>query len=95
MDSLSSNSPKPKRGRPPIYTPEQKIQAYKEKHKLAQHKHYQTHKQDTLDKAKYQGHIYRFAYKLLLDIWNDQQLSSEKYNSIVKALIEDKQITNY
>jgi len=92
---MDAPSDKPKRGRPSIYPPDQRLQAYKEKHKLTQHAHYELHKQETCTKAKAQGQIYRFAYKLLKDIWIEQQINSSKFNPIIKALVEEKQINDY
>ena len=93
MDSDSIQ--KPKRGRPPKYSPDQKLQAYKDKHKITQHAHYALHREETCNKAKLQGQLYRFAYKLLQDIWTDKEINSSKYNPIIKSLLEQKQIVDY
>ena len=92
---MESSPEKPRRGRPPKYSPEEKLQAYKEKHKLTQHAHYARHREETCNRTKQQGQLYRFAYKLLQDIWNDQEIKSDKYNPIIKSLLEQKQIVEY
>jgi hypothetical protein len=91
----TSTDDKPKRGRPCLYPPEQRELAYKQKHKIAQQAHYELHKEDSCNKAKLQGQIYRHAYKLLKDIWKERQIHSEKFNPLVKSLIEDKQVIDY
>jgi hypothetical protein len=85
----------PKRGRPPKYSPEDKLINYQLKNKQAQLAHYALHKEEKAEKTKHQAKLYRFAYQILKDLWKDQVLPSTKYNNSIRALIEERQVVQY
>jgi hypothetical protein len=88
---MDSPTDKPKRGRPRKYPIELQQQAYKQQ----QVARYAIVKDDKCQKTKLQGHLYRFAFKILKDMWTDNLIPDSKYKPVIQTLIEQKQINNY
>jgi linoleoyl-CoA desaturase len=95
MDNSQNTLTKPRRGRPPKYSPEERKHNYQLKNKQAQIAHYALHKEEKTEKTKHQAKLYRFAYQILKDLWNDHLIPTTKYNSSIQALMEQKQVVDY
>jgi len=85
METESTNS---KRGRPRKYPVEQQKDYYKKK----QTERYSIVKEEKCQKTKHQGQVYRHAFKLLKELWDDKLILDTKYTTSIQALVEQKQI---
>jgi hypothetical protein len=93
MDSDSIQ--KPKRGRPIKYSPEEREQAYKIKHRQVQAENYALHKEEKGQKTKHQAKLYRFAYQILKEIWKEKLVKDTRFDQSIEALFEQKQVLEY
>jgi hypothetical protein len=86
----SSSEVKRGRGRPAKYAPEEREQKYKNASKIWKQEH--NDRQNKLN-TEYLDRS-RFAYRLLCDMWNKQQLDlvTPEYKHIIQQLVENKNI---
>lgn len=92
---MDTSNPSPKRGRPPKYTPEQKLQAYKENQKERDKIRYQNNAQHIIKHNKEVADRYRHAFKLLQHLWDNKELTNTSIESSIRDLLENKTITDF
>ena len=92
MDASNSS---PKRGRPPKYSPEEKLQAYKDNQKERDKIRYQTNSQSIIKRNKEVADRYRHAFKILQHLWDRKEITNTSIDSAIQDLLEHKTITDF
>ena len=92
---MDSSNEKPKRGRPPKYSPEERDQAYKLKQKESDKRRYQNNPQPHILKTKQMANRYRHAFKILKHLWNQDELKDSSLHNTIKDLLENYTITEF
>jgi len=78
---------KPKRGRPSKYTNDEKEEKYKERQRIQHKLKYNEDREIKIEKTKLQQSKYRESFKLLKEMWNNNDIKTTKYDEILKNIL--------
>ncbi len=92
---MDSPNQSPKRGRPPKYSPEEKLQAYKENQKQRDKLRYQNNSSSIIKHNKEVADRYRHAFKLLQHLWDNKEIDNSSIDTAIRDLLEHKTITDF
>jgi hypothetical protein len=92
---MNSLPDKPKRGRPLKYSIEERDQAYKTKQKERDKRRYQTNPETHILKSKEMANRYRHAFKILKNLWSQDELKNSSLHDVIKNLLETYTIVDF